>query len=330
MVTIKTVAERCGLSTAAVSRALNHQPGVSAERAEWVRKVAQEMGYCPNAAARTLKTNRSKIIGVLYRNRLAHEFFSVVLEGLHEEAERCGYELTFLNSGTSMSYYDHARQRQCAGVVVAQGEFQSDYVMELVNSPMPTVVIEHKHPGGTTVVGDNVGAMVEIVRYVHSLGHRRIAFIHGEIGQVTQERISGFRAGCKACGIDVPEGYICQGKYRQTPAAVEATRTLLALPERPTCILYPDDISYLGGLEEIERQGLSIPGDVSCVGFDGGMISRVLRPRLTTYYQDAETMGQLAARELIRSIEAPNEYRDRTVTVSGRIQTGDTVRDLTK
>ncbi len=328
MVTIKTVAERCGLSTAAVSRALNHQPGVSPERAEWVRQVAREMGYCPNAAARTLKTNRSKIIGVLYRNRLAHEFFSVVLEGLHEEAERCGYELTFLNSSAAMSYYDHARQRQCAGVVVAQGEYQSDYVMGLVGSTMPTVTIEHKHPGGTTIIGDNVGAMKELVHYLHGLGHRRIAFIHGEIGQVTRERIDGFLAGCRECGIEAPEEYLRQGKYRQPEDAEEETRALLALPERPTCILFPDDVSYLGGRKEIERQGLSIPRDVSCVGFDGGLMSHVLR--LTTYYQDAEQMGQLAARELIRSIENPGMDPDRTVTVSGRVQPGDTVRDLTE
>lgn len=328
MVTIKMVAARCGLSVAAVSRALNYQPGVGAERAEWVRQVAREMGYVPNAAARELKTNRSSIIGVLYNNRLAHEFFSVVLEGIHEEAERCGYEITFLNRNPEGSYYDHARQRRCAGVVVAQGLFEYENVMTLINSPIPTVSIEYQYPGGTTIFTDNVGAMQEIVRHLYEKGHTRLAFIHGEDCQVTQERLAGFFRGCRDCGVNVPDEYIRPSHFRTPDMAADATRELLALPKPPTCILYPDDVSYLGGMAEIERQGLSIPGDISCVGFDGVSMSRALRPQLTTYYQDAEMMGRVAAREVISAIEDPRCYVPRTVNVTGRLQLGGTVKDL--
>lgn len=199
MVTIKLIAQRCGLSTAAVSRALNHLPGVSPENAERVRQLAKEMGYVPNAAARTLKTNRTKVIGILYRNLLGHEFFSMVLEGIHSEAERCGYELTFLNSSPEGSFFEHARQRQCAGVILVQGDFNRDKVLTLINSAIPTVSIENEYPCGTTIVNDNVGAMEQIVHYLHDeMGHTRIAFIHGEICQVTNERLSGFSA---AAGI---------------------------------------------------------------------------------------------------------------------------------
>ncbi|MBQ8201606.1 MAG: LacI family DNA-binding transcriptional regulator [Clostridia bacterium] len=328
MVTIKMIAQRCGLSTAAVSRALNHLPGVSPENAERVRQTAKEMGYYPNAAARTLKTNRTNLIGVLYRNRLAHEFFSVVLEGIHEEAERSGYELTFLNSEPGMSYHDHARQRQCAGVIVVQGLFDYDSVMTLVQSSIPTVSIEYEYPEGTTIINDNVGAMEDIVHYVHRMGHERIAFIHGEICQVTNERLAGFFRGCRDCGITVPDEYIRPARFRTPYTSADATRELLALPHPPSCILYPDDVSYLGGMAEIEKQGLSIPEDISCFGFDGVSMSRALRPRLTTYYQNAEEMGARAAREVIGAIEDPRCSVPRTVLVSGRIQQGDTVRDL--
>jgi len=329
MVTIKMIAARCGLSVAAVSRALNHQPGVSAERAEWVRQVAREMGYVPNTAARELKTNRTSTIGVLYHNRLAHEFFSVVLEGIHEEAERWGYGITFLNRSPESSYYEHARQRRCAGVVVAQGLFDVDNVMSLIESPIPTVSIENQYPGGTTIVADNENALREVVRYLHGMGHRRIACIHGEEGQVMRERLAGFLRGCEEVGIAVPDTYVRASHFRTPDMAADATRALLALPEPPTCILYPDDVSYLGGMAEIERQGLSIPGDVSCVGFDGVSMSRALRPRLTTWYQDAGEMGAAAVREVIRAIEEPGSDVPRTVTVPGRLQQGDTVRRLT-
>lgn len=328
MVTIKMIAEKCGLSVAAVSRALNYQPGVGAERAEQVRRIAQEMGYVPNAAARELKTNRSNIIGVLYHNRLAHEFFSVVLEGIHEEAERHGYGIIFLNSHPHVSYYEHARQRRCAGVVVAQDIFDHDSVMTLMGSSIPTVAIENPYPGGTTISTDNVGAMQEIVHYLHNRGHQRIALIHGQSCQVTQERMAGFFRGCRECGITIPDEYVRASCFRTPDIASEVTRELLALPKPPTCIIYPDDVSYLGGMAEIERQGLSIPGDVSCVGFDGVSMSQALRPRLTTYYQDAEMMGCLAAREVISAIEDPRCYVPRTISVSGRLLEGDTVRDL--
>ncbi len=329
MVTIKMIAERCGLSTAAVSRALNHLPGVSAETAVRVRQVAREMNYFPNIAARTLKTNRTKLIGILYRNLLAHEFFSVVLEGIQIEAERRGYELTFLSNAPGTSYYENARQRQCAGVILVQGAFDLDSVMTLINSPIPTVSIENEYPFGTTIVNDNVGSMEEIVHYLHDkMGHTRIAFIHGDICQVTNERLAGFFRGCRECGITVPNEYIRPTHFRTPYMSGDATRELLALPKPPTCILYPDDVSYLGGMAEIERQGLRIPDDISCFGFDGVSMSRAVRPKLTTYYQDAEQMGLRAASELIDAIEDPRCYVPRTISISGSLQEGGTVRNL--
>lgn len=330
MVTIKMIAQRCGLSTAAVSRALNHLPGVSQKNAERVRRIAEEMGYYPNEAARTLKTSRSKLIGVLYRNNIAHEFFASILEGIHIEAERHGYELVFLSRNPGMSYLDHARQRQCAGVVVVQGQLYDDEnVMSLVRSSLPTVSVEYEYQGGTMIVNDNVGAMEELVHYLHDeMGHSRIAYIHGESCQITGERLAGFVRGCRDCGIAIPEEYVREGLFRTPEESARITGELLALPQRPTCILYPDDVSYLGGVAEIRRRGLSVPEDVSCVGFDGGLLSRSISPQLTTYHQDGEQMGARAAQEVISAIEDPRCAVPRTVPVNGCIQKGETVRNL--
>lgn len=331
MATIRMVAEKCGLSIAAVSKALNHRPGIGPQKAEMVRRVAREMGYYPNAAARTLKTHRSHNLGILYRNNLAHEFFSTVLEGVHSEAEKLGYDITFLNNDpapSKMSYYDHAKHRQCDGVIIVEGSFTQDAVMQLMGSEIPVVTIDYLFEGRSAILGDNVSAMQEIVRYLRRMGHSRIAFIHGELGGVTDVRLEGFRQGCKACGLSVPETYMKPAHYHNAESAAQATRELLALRQRPTCILYPDDISYLGGMAEIERQGLSIPGDISCFGFDGVFMASALRPRLTTYKQDSDGMGRQAAREIIKAVEQAEDYVPRTVTVSGKIQYGDTVKDL--
>ena len=327
MVTIRTIAEQCGLSAAAVSRALNGRSGISEEKAEQVRRIARELGYQPNEAARTLKTNRSNLIGVLYNNLIAHEFFAQVLEGLRSEAEKGGYEILFLSS-SSGDYTDRAQKHHCAGVIVAQGDFDMASVGKLIRSGIPVVGIELDTTSCPTVFCDNVGAMEELVKFVHGLGHERIAFIHGEMGIITQERIAGFYRGCRSCGIPVPEEYVRLGRFRIPEVASRITQELLTQPNPPTCILYPDDICYLGGRHGAEQLGLSIPRDVSCVGFDGISISQALKPQLTSYFQDGLAMGRTAAQEIISAIEDPRCIVPRTIRVAGHIQTGETVRDL--
>ncbi|MGM9588450.1 MAG: LacI family DNA-binding transcriptional regulator [Candidatus Limivicinus sp.] len=332
MVTIKMIAEACGLSIAAVSKALNHQPGISPEKAEWVRKTAQEMGYYPNAAARTLKTSHSKNIGIVFQNRLAHEFFSQVLESVRDYAEAKGYDITFLSSAgdSGMGYYDHAMRRQCDGVIIAQGFYDKNDVAKLSKSDIPVVSIDQIFQGRTAVVSDNVESMGAIVRYLYGLGHRRIAMIHGEDGDVTRMRLGGFYRACRECGIQVPDEYVIPARFQEPKDSGQATRKLLALKDRPTCILYPDDISYLGGLTEIERQGLSIPEDISCFGYDGIRLAGLLRPSLATYRQNAEEMGRRAADELISAIEDPKYYVPQIITVHGSVQPGGSVKDFSK
>ena len=96
----------------------------------------------------------------------------------------------------------------------------------------------------------------------------------------------------------------------------------------PICILFPDDVSYLGGMTALEFMGLSVPEDVSCFGYDGIQMASILRPSLATYRQDAQVMGQEAARQLIRAIEEPKTYAPQIITIQGSIQPGGTVKDL--
>src|SRR5665647_266697 len=116
--------------------------------------------------------------------------------------------------------------------------------------------------------------------------------------------------------------------YHDPKSSAIATRELLDLPERPTCILYPDDFSFIGGMNEIERHGLSIPDDISVVGYDGIMLSQVLRPRLTTFRQEAEIMGTKAAKKLVEAIENPKLYIAQQVMVPGQLLEGGTVKQI--
>lgn len=332
MVTIKTIAEKCGLSIAAVSKALNGRPGISPERAEFVRKTAQEMGYCANSAAQMLKTNRSHNIGILFENRLAHEFFSIMLEEIRDTLEARGYDITLLSSQpwNNSGVYEHAKYRKCDGVIIVQAGWDSDGVQRLVEGEIPVVSIDRIYHGRTAIVSDNVGSMQEIVTYLHQRGHSRIAFIHGEDGDVTRQRLAGFYRGCHAYGVEPPDEYVIPARYHEPKDSGQAVQRLMALKQPPTCILFPDDVCYLGGQTALEELGLSVPEDVSCFGYDGVRLASILRPRLDTYQQSARGIGKEAAEQLMSAIEKPKYYAPQIITVSGTILPGGTVKDLTK
>lgn len=333
MASLKDIAKRCGVSVATVSKALNGHSDISEETRERIRQAADEMNYFPNSAARALKTDRTYNLGVLFvderQSGLAHEYFSAVLDSFKVAAESHGYDITFINHNIGKkptSYLNHCRYRNVDGVVIACVNFFDPQVLELANSNIPVVTIDHAFHNRMAVLSDNVSGAEALVRYVHSMGHRRIAFIHGEQTAVTENRLSGFYRACEALGITVPEEYVRPSSYHDSEQCAQRTRELLALPERPTCILFPDDFSYLGGLQAIQEAGLSVPEDISAVGYDGIGLSQVIR--LTTYRQNTEALGRTAADQLVQLIERPRTTLPELVTVSGELMVRDSVRRL--
>lgn len=332
MVKIKDIAEKCGVSIATVSKALNGSHELSSETTLMICEKAKEMGYIPNANARTLKTNRSYNIGILFVDHTAsglqHEYFSSILNSLKVLCEKKGYDVTFISDNVSknaMSYYEHAKYRNVDGVVIACVDFKNPDVIRLVESEIPTVTIDYVYNGSTAIISDNVNGLDSIVKYVYECGHRKIAFIHGEDTDVTTKRLAGFHKACAELGLNIPPEYIKTAAYHVASASGHATRELLNLKEPPTCIIYPDDYSILGGMTEIDKHCLSVPNDISIVGYDGINLSRLLRPVLTTYVQDTEAIGRLAAEKLIAEIENPKMFFPEQVVVTGKLQKGDTV-----
>lgn len=335
MVTIKMIAKECGYSVATVSKALNGAPDISNETRDRIRKVADKMGYTSNAAARMLKTGRSYNFGVLFEDAsnkgLTHSFFSHILNSFKHRAEELGYDISFISDrlgGKDISYAEHARYRNCDGVIVAAVDYTDPAVLDLVNCGIPVVTIDCVFANCASVVSDNVSGVRDLVQYVYSLGHRKIAFIHGEDTAVTRQRVASFCRTCKELKLDIPESYICPSIYTDPAAAAIHTKALLDLRDPPTCILYPDDFSYIGGMNEVEKMGLSIPENISAVGYDGTDVSQVLRPRLTTLKQDAELMGRSAAEELVKAVEEGRMYIPGRIVVPGSLLIGGTVKDL--
>ncbi|MCR5677695.1 MAG: LacI family transcriptional regulator [Agathobacter sp.] len=336
MVSLKDIASACGVSVATVSKALNNHTDIGADTKARVQQMAQEMGYHPNAAARTLKTNRTYNIGVLFidgnYSGLTHDFFNHVLDSFKRTAEAHGYDITFINNGRTqnrkMTYLEHARYRNFDGVVIACVEFSEPEIIELVNSDVPVVTIDHLFNNRIAVMSDNVGGMQQLTRYVIGKGHRKIAYIHGLPSAVTSARLSSFYKTLEENGIAVPDEYVREAAYRSTDETYRETRSLLELDEPPTCILYPDDFACIGGMNAIREKGLRIPEDISVAGYDGIEIGLHMLPQLTTLAQNMDAIGATAAEQLIDLIEKPKTTLIQPNIIFGEVREGGSVADL--
>lgn len=335
MISIKEVAIHCGVSIATVSKALNGYSDISEDTKEKVMKAAEELGYFPNSVARALKTNKSYNVGVLFsddtQSGLSHEYFSAILESFKVCVEKRGYDVTFINNkigDKKVSYIDHCKYRSVDGVFIACLDFDALDVIQLANSDIPVVTIDHKFNSKSAVFSDNISGIRDLVNYIYSMGHRRIAFIHAQYTSVTQNRLISFYRTLEEYGIRVPDEYVREGIFHDPRVTANITRKLLDLPTRPTCIIFPDDFSAVGGINVIHERGLSIPRDISVVGYDGILLSRVLSPKLTTYVQDTKLLGQKAAEQLIKHIEKPKTTFPETIVVKGELQTGESVGKL--
>lgn len=333
MVSMKDIARRCGVSVATVSKALNGLPDISEDTRHRICAVAEEMGYMTNSAARALKTKRTYNLGMLFvderRSGLSHEYFSSIIEGFKLEAEAHGYDITFINSNVGnepVSYLRHCRYRGLDGVLVACIDFTDSRVQELVQSNIPVVTIDHIFPDRQAILSDNVDGLDSLVRYAYSKGHRKIAFLHGEDTAVTRGRLTGFYKACSELGIAVPEEYVHRCIYHDPECCEEATRRLLQLEDRPTCIIFPDDYSFMGGYNAIMEAGLRMPEDVSALGYDGINLARLMH--LTTYTQNAITIGRTSAQKLIGLIEDPQSADREPILIHGGLMEGTSVKEL--
>ena len=335
MVSMKDIAEKCNVSIATVSKAMNNYSDIGGETKSLILQTASEMGYLPNSSARALKTKRSYNLGVLFVDQgmsgLTHDYFNHVLEGFRKKSQEKGYDITFAigkNSGRRMNYYEHCRYRGVDGVVAACVDFYSDEVQELVRSDIPLVTIDHVCDGRIAVMSNNALGMERLLEYVYSQGHRKIAYIYGDDTTVTRTRLSSFYRTARSLGLQIPDEYMRSGLYRNADIAAEETGNLLDLRDPPTCILYPDDYSAFGGFNEIRERGLRIPDDISIAGYDGILAARIIEPKLTTMCQDTESIGRLAAEKLIELIEYPRTAVIDRFTVDGILFKGTSVKKL--
>lgn len=337
MITIKDIAKKLNLSTAAVSKALNGYDDISEATRILVRKTAQEMGYMPNAAARALKTKCAHNLGVLFadegKSGLRHPYFSHVLDGFRSMSEKLGYDVTFigrrLGFTDKMTYLERCRFRGVDGVCVVCIDFQTDELSELITDRLPMVAIDYAQTGVANVFSANRQGMSELVRHIVELGHRKIAYIYGQQRNwTTHERIAGYQNTLISMNVPVRPEWLIPSEYQNEKMTVEKTKLLLEMPERPTCIIYADDKCAFAGMKYLREQGIRIPQDISVAGFDGVGYTLDMYPRLTTVVQDAAEIGRQASVILINRIERPFLTPVEDKFIACKLSPGDTVSDI--
>jgi LacI family transcriptional regulator len=315
-VTIRQLARLSGVSVGTVSRALNGYADVNPATRERIIRLAAELDYTPAAAARSLVTQRSHVVGVVLDTGeghpdLQHPFFHEVMAGLKNEIGASGFDLLLFaserpgNGYGRHSYLKRARHHNVDGVVVMGLDPEDPEVARLARSEMPVVAVDAEltGPNTTYVISDNVTGGRRAVEHLHGLGHRRIATITGLLEtRPAADRLRGYRAALQQLGLAYRDELVAYGDF-YTDSGHRAMASLLALDEPPTAVVAASDMMAFGAIRAAAEAGLSVPGDVSVVGFDDMQLADHMNPPLTTLRQDKPGLGSAAGRVLAQIVE---------------------------
>jgi len=229
-----------------------------------------------------------------------------------------------------MTYLEHCHYREVDGVCIACINFLDPEVTQLVNSDMSIVTIDHVFDSHICIQSNNKDGIRQLVEYIHSKNHRKIAYVHGPKSAVTDTRLGSFYRTMERLQAPVPEEYMLECEYNEPKSAYRATLRLLDLPNRPTCIMISDDYAALGAYDAIKDRGLEVGKDISVAGYDGIPLMQLLKPHLTTVRQDTNSIGAEAARKLVELIENPKTAIPEIAITPCTLIKGETVCTLDK
>lgn len=332
-ITIKDIAKALHISPSTVSRSLADHPDISQETKNLVNKYAKEHKYKPNALALGLRTSNTRTIGVILP-QIVHYFFSSVLSGIEDEAEKGGYRVIISQSNEMYEKEVKGAQalleaRVC-GVLASVAKTTGDYshFQDLIDSDIPVVFFDRICPGILTdrVVVDDYAGVCSAVEYLIRTGCRRIAFF-GSPGHlaISNNRRMGYEDALRKNGLPVRKEWIkiCDN-YTE---ALQLTPELLALPEPPDAFFTVNDETAIGVLNVVKAKGLKIPEEVSICGFTNNTLGEVSDPLLTSVDQHGYEMGATAMRLLINRL---NGIQDGNRIVSKVIKTNLVIRQTTR
>lgn len=301
--TIATVAELAGVSTATVSRALQRPDKVQPETRRRVLEAVAATGFVANSQARSLRSRATRTVILLVRD-ISNPFYLEIYKGVEEAAMRAGYKVLMGDARDDderiTHYVDMVRARHADGLILMVGRFPDALKTELSRLP-PIVIALETFPelALPTVSIDNIAAARQAVEHLTGLGHRRIAHITGPLPErLAVDRLAGYRSGLASAGIAADEALVVEGDF-SLDAGRKAVRRLIETGTGFTALFAASDQMAFGAISELRACGLSVPADVSVVGFDDIVLADAFMPPLTTIHQPRFDIGRQAMARMI-------------------------------
>ena len=323
--TIHDVASRAGVSKSLVSLALRGSPKVSEASREAILQAAADLGYRPNAAARSLADRRSHTIGVLILD-LHNPVFAEILDGVQSEVRRHDFSTMLVSGGADpareQAEIDTLLQFQIEGLILISHRLEAP-ALKAICAEVPTVIVTRSDATGPrmdTVSNDDVAGAGLAVDHLVGLGHERITCLTGGDNPVSRDRERGYREAMARHGLSdrvrvVPGGLTDGAGYTAAGAA---------LADGPTALFVANDIAALGAIAAVQEAGLRVPEDVSVVGYDGIAIGGLRSVNLTSVAQPLTELGEVAAQRLVERIAHPRSAARHLVVDSHLVVRGTT------
>lgn len=306
-ITIRDVAKEAGVSVSTVSRVLNDKDDVAPETYEKVQGIIRELGYTSSLAARSMRSRRTNVIGLVVPD-VADSFSIQVMKGVNEAITELDYDLIIYTSGSIKKRSAAERERHFVSLLnggITDGVIIVTPAATSFSTTAPVVTIDPNNqcPDCLTISATNHAGALEAMEYLIGLGHRRVGFVSGRPDlQCANHRLRGYLDALCQASIPQDQALIEVGDFSRETAR-GCTQRLLLLPTPPTAVFAANDESAIGVIETAHEMGLRVPDDLSVVGFDNIPEAAYHNPALTTVDQFIGKMGHTATERLIDLIQ---------------------------
>lgn len=335
MATIKDVAKLAGVSTTTVSHVINKTRYVSEDTTKAVWEAVSALNYSPSAVARSLKINTTKSIGMIITTNESPYFAEIVL-AVEEYCYQKGYSLFLCNTQNKpekiQNHFDMLVKKRVDGILVMCSEYTEDAFSLFNGTNIPMVVMDwgpndHK---SDRIIDHGLDGGYMATRYLIDNGHRDIAIIAGDLFKtISKSRFDGYVKAMTEAGLLIRDEWIAENDF-EPEAGYESMNQILKQEKLPTAVVCSCDTVALGAISAITEKGLSVPQDISVMGYDNIHNSRFYAPPLTTIHQSKARLGRMALDILLERIQSPEEYHQpTTLEFYPELVIRQSVRDLT-
>lgn len=324
---LKQIANLAGVSTATVSRVINGDPKVRERTRRHVEKVIEENGYVQNIFAHNLRRSRSSDIGFLISN-FSNPFFIDVYSGFEPVCRKQGFNVVIGNTNEDVDQeidaIEHMLSYKVSGIVASFVGPSQKTLEKIKKNGVHILQLDRwvKNLSSDSVVIDNVSGAIGQVDYLAGLGHRRIALIKGtDFDSNGIERLQGFYMGMEKNGLPVQKDYLVAGDFIEENA-YQATIKLLSCKVRPTAIIAHNNLMCIGAYRALRDMNISIPQEISLIGFDNFSFSEHLQPTITLIDRPEKEMGELAAKMILERISGEYTGEARKIVFPVKLKIG--------